>query len=931
MDYFTKRPFHFRILFGTLAAILVGFALTQMYMFGSSPTDENLFQNPPSSVMFIANVPAERQESSKVWVPDSIHKGWLAVEIYEKKFDSLSQAREYLRALPDSAMVGIVVTNPQSLKKVLYRLRKSSLAPSSVHEYAPMALVTSVTEGGASDRAGMKVGDLITRINGKGFTNVNEADRILRSGQTGKTIDYDILRDGDPIVLHVTLASFGVQFAFLLFFFTGFFYMAIGIFVALARPTFIAARLFGIFFLALGNVIAVALISRGLEGSIQFRIQQLTVVAGLFAAAPVFLHLSHYFPRERTGWINRPWMKYTGYALAVAGLIAMLTLPTNGVGFLLLAAILLFSNVVMFLYRKETPPEYKRINRAVKWTGMATGIISAAFGIAVSQPNNVNVLTILSVYGLLLLPLPISYLYTINRYRLLDLRLRIRRNVQYSFVSIFWTIGIILAVSTIATYLVQTNISLPYIRVSMQSVEVITTPPTQVEQEYVERGFLLGAAMLLTIFVSRAYRSGDRFIARKFHRSEYDYRRSANELADVMSSTLNMEDLARGIVEKLTALMQLKKAGILFFRDQAKCCCNQAHGFESGSWEKFCVSVDSDFVNGLRTLTAAVRVDYLSPLLKESLRLQEFHYVVPIRSKDKLVGAILIGEKLSEAPFQSEDIEFLGAVAKQGSVAIENAFLYEELTEQERLKHELAIARRIQLESLPQTTPRKRGLQVSGLSLPALEVGGDYFDYLNGQPGKLTVIIGDVSGKGTSAALYMSKVQGILRSLHGFGLMPRELFVRANHLLCGDMERKSFVTALGGTFDTVRHEVLLARAGHLPLYHFNAATSRVEKITPKGLGLGLSPEDLFANELEERTVSYGENDVFLFVTDGITEGQQTSGDEFGEERLLELLKSHAGDSAEAIRDRVLEAVKSFAGNANQHDDQTVVVVRVMPG
>jgi serine phosphatase RsbU (regulator of sigma subunit) len=177
----------------------------------------------------------------------------------------------------------------------------------------------------------------------------------------------------------------------------------------------------------------------------------------------------------------------------------------------------------------------------------------------------------------------------------------------------------------------------------------------------------------------------------------------------------------------------------------------------------------------------------------------------------------------------------------------------------------------------------------------------------------------------------MSKVQGILRSLHGFGLMPRELFVRANHLLCGDMERKSFVTALGGTFDTVRHEVLLARAGHLPLYHFNAATSRVEKITPKGLGLGLSPEDLFANELEERTVSYGENDVFLFVTDGITEGQQTSGDEFGEERLLELLKSHAGDSAEAIRDRVLEAVKSFAGNANQHDDQTVVVVRVMPG
>ena len=252
----------------------------------------------------------------------------------------------------------------------------------------------------------------------------------------------------------------------------------------------------------------------------------------------------------------------------------------------------------------------------------------------------------------------------------------------------------------------------------------------------------------------------------------------------------------------------------------------------------------------------------------------------------------------------------------------------EELAEQERLKHELAIARRIQLESLPQETPAVRGLEISGISIPALEVGGDYFDYLNGNPTKLTVIVGDVSGKGTSAALYMSKVQGILRSLHAFGLSPRDLFIRANHLLCRDLEKRSFVTAMGATFDTDKHNLVLARAGHLPLFYFNGRTRKVEKITPRGLGLGLSPEDLFATELEERCISYSPGDVFVFVTDGITEGQQRTGDEYGEERLLKTLEKASSVSAVALRDRVIDEVKNFTGDASQHDDQTVVVVKV---
>ena len=120
---------------------------------------------------------------------------------------------------------------------------------------------------------------------------------------------------------------------------------------------------------------------------------------------------------------------------------------------------------------------------------------------------------------------------------------------------------------------------------------------------------------------------------------------------------------------------------------------------------------------------------------------------------------------------------------------------------------------------------------------------------------------------------------------------------------------------------------MLARAGHLPLFHFRASTRKVERIVPRELGLGLSPEDLFARELEERRITYASGDVFVFVTDGITEGQKMSGDEFGEERLLRILEETPAANALAIRDRVIAEVKNFAGDATQHDDQTVVVVK----
>ena len=610
-----------------------------------------------------------------------------------------------------------------------------------------------------------------------------------------------------------------------------------------------------------------------------------------------------------------------------AFILGRLGLLDGAVGVLIflgtIVIMLLVNGVLLLVYRKDRSPEYKRLGRVIQYTSIAIAIIGTVFIFAFSRTDQ------LGFIGLLIIFIPLAYLYTIGRYRLLDMNLRVRRNIQYTLVTIFW--GALVGVVFLGIFfsLTALDLHLPNVTFSGLSIEIDYAAARGPERSIQERIVLMAVAIGLWYSLWKARKWGQRAIDRKYYRTHYDYRRAAAELAEVLATKLTMIELGRGIVEKLATLMHLKRAGVLFFRNGEICCCHEALGVEEKPWEALCCVVDKELISAIGKFQGEFRVDYLPQDKKEVFQKNEFLYLVPIRSKEELIGTLLLGEKLSEATYSQEDIEFLAAAAKQASVSIENAFLYEELAEKERMKHELAIARQIQIASLPQKTPAIAGLDIAGLSLPAMEVGGDFFDYLNGDSKKLTVVVGDVSGKGTSAALYMSKVQGILRSLHGFGLSPGELFIRANRLLCGDLEKKSFVTAIGADFDPQTHRLLLARAGHLPLYWYSAAKRSVEKITPRGLGLGLNNAGVFATELEERAYPYNRGDVLLFVTDGVTEARNATGEDFGDDRLQQLMMADAGLTAERIRDDLASDLREFAGDAVQHDDQTIVVVKVL--
>ncbi len=943
MAYFDEHPRLFRFLFGILLFYLSGLAINTFYRYASAPNDENWFNNSPSRYCISKSFAGERlyalnlrnTAQSSANAHDSIRVGDLLLSVNgaNTSADSLSGIYRFLQNVPADSSVTVNVLRPQEKEVQTYRVQQTAVPDSFLRVISPAALVTEVFKNGASDRAGMRVGDLIFSVNGKLLKNyrsaAHEADTILRSGQAGKNLTYDVLRDNRVVKLHVKLAKFGITFPLLIICLCGVAYIGTGAFIALRQPQIKAARLLGLSFLFMGFFAAVFLMQR--EGAPDaFSLwRNATLALSLFAGIAVSIHSGYYFPKERPELLARPWILRGLYGLATLMFLGAAFVPLHRFIIFGTLALLLYSAYIHFNFRKELSAEYKQLNRVVKWTGYFAGIIILGMMLVIYYVLKLNSLADAGYIGIPLIFIPLAYLYTIGRYHLLEMDLRVRRNVQYSIISLLWWILVIKLAVFSFIMLPKLELPLPNFHFTGGMIEILDEPMLPEEREPLEKGILMCLAIILSAIFWKLGKTGQRQLDKKYHRTEYDYRRAASEMADVMATKLEMVDIARGMVQKLYQLMYLKRVGVLFFRNQKTCCCREAYGFNEEGWEELCIAIDQKLIEVLHNFRSESRlsVDYLPNGLKQTLDQRGFRHVIPIRSKARLVGAMLIGEKRSEIPFCQEDFDFLTAAAKQASVAVENAFLYEELAEQERLKHELEIARRIQLASLPQTTPKVNGLDIAGVSIPALEVGGDYFDYLNGVPDEIRVIIGDVSGKGTSAALYMSKVQGIMRSLHGFGLSPKELFVRANHLLCQDMERKSFVTSLGADFVSSTRQMILARAGHLPLFYYHAQTRHVEKMTPKGLGLGLDNHGLFATELEERTVQYEAGDIFLFVTDGVTEAQSNGRGEFGEESVTQILAKNSALNAAQIRDHVINAVKQFAGDNTQHDDLTVVVVK----
>jgi serine phosphatase RsbU (regulator of sigma subunit) len=256
--------------------------------------------------------------------------------------------------------------------------------------------------------------------------------------------------------------------------------------------------------------------------------------------------------------------------------------------------------------------------------------------------------------------------------------------------------------------------------------------------------------------------------------------------------------------------------------------------------------------------------------------------------------------------------------------------LLRQAAEKKRLEEELRIAHEIQMSLLPQGPLRMPGLSVTSLCVPAREVGGDYYDFLPLDAHRVGVLIADVSGKGTSAALYMAELKGLVLSLSRIHTSPRDLLIMANRIIAEHLDARSFITMTYAVVDLRARTMTYARAGHTPLIYLPGAERGSRILTPDGMVLGLKLDngEMFERLLQEQTIPLRAGDLYLFFTDGISEAMNVGDDCFGEQRLATLVEEHAHLPADELRERVLREIASFVGEAPQHDDMTMILLKV---
>lgn len=334
----------------------------------------------------------------------------------------------------------------------------------------------------------------------------------------------------------------------------------------------------------------------------------------------------------------------------------------------------------------------------------------------------------------------------------------------------------------------------------------------------------------------------------------------------------------------------------------------------------------AEFLKELSTIAAPVLIkeDEENASVFRPLRSADIRVVVPMRIKNKTKGILAIGERITLAEFQDYDLEFLFTLGNEAMIYLENARLFEETLEKQRLEEELAIAREIQQKMLPKACPSLAGYEISAINVPSLQVSGDYFDCIELNEYKICLAIADVSGKGTGASLLMANLQAVLHALIESESSLVNVVARINNLIHRNTNYDKFITFFFGILDIRDSSFTYINAGHNPPVWMNKDGS-MKLLETGGLILGMMPDVPFQQE----TIMLENGDWIVMFTDGVTEAVNMDDEEFEEHRLEDVVRKNRFKTAEEMKTEILEAVRAFSEGKPQGDDITLLNLKVL--
>ena len=306
---------------------------------------------------------------------------------------------------------------------------------------------------------------------------------------------------------------------------------------------------------------------------------------------------------------------------------------------------------------------------------------------------------------------------------------------------------------------------------------------------------------------------------------------------------------------------------------------------------------------------------------------KDFELLIPTVIKNEIENIICLGKKLNKTGYSETDIEFLESILNLSLISIQNSNLFQEYLDKQKIENELKIAREIQLALLPSVIPKITDYDISGMNLPALQVGGDYYDIIKLSETKFAIVIADVSGKGTPASLLMANIQSAVHSylkLYEEGSFDlANVTEKINELIYENTAADKFITFFWGILDSENDTFEYINAGHNPPI-FLKHNNELVMLSEGGFIIGILDIGV---TYEIGKINLSENDIVFFYTDGVTEANDKNGNEFGEERLSKILIENKVSNTDQILEKIKKALLDFTSDTAQYDDITMIVLK----
>lgn len=772
--------------------------------------------------------------------------------------------------------------------------------------------IVQIVQGGVTDKAGVKDGDMLVEINGKKFKDIKEAQWLINQAESGEVLTYTLIRGNEVLKISFQAYKF-FNLVLIVSFFLSLGFLIIGFVVGYSKPKEITSQIF--FFLSMAFALSY---SPGLDyfsgypWMIVYSYIVLKAIGGAFVN-PLFIHFFITYPikyefKRRKLFL---WIIY-GVSIIVTLLTFFITVNLPGFAFLSGIYMSIGFHYLIKSYRKSESEIIKKSFRVIIG-GFILGFIGLTYLLVYTvfvKKATFLVSPLWFAPFLLVLAIPVSFGYSIFKYKILDTEFIIKKGLVFGILTsiiVLFYLGIVYTADSFLSGYIGTDRKI----ITFTAIIVIT--------------------FTFDFFNKRA----KDFVDKQFYKDRYNYRKA---LLDFSQELPKMKSI-RQVLDKLgisaKQIMGIAKLNVWIYDERYLNILkkelqlkeeNKTISFKDIWLDELMTKIFKD--NSEPVLLSDIEIDELnlSEQDVEAIRKANIYLAVPIYLKDKLVGALNFSKKPSGKEYSEEDLDLLKTIASQTAISFESARLQLEEVDKQKIDEELGIARKIQESLLPDRAIEIEGLDLTGSSSPAKTIGGDFYDLIKISDKKLLVIVADVSGKGIPAALNLSKVQAMIQFSTKVFDSPKEILKSVNKQIYNKIDRKSFVTIAAGLFDLEKMTLKLCRAGHNPILYAN--NTEVKEINSKGIGLGLDNAKLFDANLQEVELKLNKDDIFLFYSDGLTEAMNSFKEEFGLNNVKRILEDNVNGNSADIQRNLIDEVTAFKGSAEQNDDITLVTIKI---